>query len=114
MAALQRVRPRLLTPSGRRRGGLYGRLRRMVGRIGCGKCGDRSGGGVGGECGIRRERRGAGRRAAVELPSGSGQGWDLEKGCVACGSEVIGEWEADDREDGWKQYRNLGRAFFHF
>ena len=109
MAALQRVRPRLLTPSGRRRGGLYGRPRRMVGRIGGGECGGR-----GGECGIRRERRGAGRRAAVELPSGSGQGWDLEKGCVACGSEVIGEWEADDREDGWKQYRNLGRAFFHF
>ncbi|PUZ54497.1 hypothetical protein GQ55_5G136600 [Panicum hallii var. hallii] len=110
VAALQWLwlRLRLHTPSGRWRGGFYRRPRRMVGRIGGGECGGRAGGGDGGECGIRGERRGAGRRAAVELPSGSGQGWDLGEGC---GSEVMGEWETDDREDGWEQYRNLGRAF---
>lgn len=65
------------------RNGLYGRLQRVVGLAGGRECGDRAGSGDFGECGIRGERRGAGRRAAVELPSGSRQRWDLEEGADA-------------------------------
>lgn len=102
-AALQRR----FTPSGRRRGGFCRRPQRMVGRIGGGECGDRAGGGDGGECGwIRGERRGAWRRAEVELPSGSGQGWDLEEGC-GTGSEVMGEWETEKTAG---REREIGRA----
>ena len=55
--------------------------------------------------------QGEGQRWSSHLDLGRAGTW---KRAVACGSEVIGEWEADDREDGWKQYRNLGRACFHF
>lgn len=55
-----------------------------------GECGDRAGSGDFGECGIRGARRGAGRKAAVELPSGSGQGWDLG-----------GTWKRGRAAEGW-------------